>query len=336
MSDDPRASRLVEGNPDEVTPGDIAAGFIKPPFGYFGAKQRIAKRIIAMLPPHNAWVEVFCGSAVVTLNKPRAPIEVVNDLDGSVVNLFTVLRDKPKKLCEQVALTPYSRDEFLLSRSGRAISDPLERARRFLVATMMTVNGTSGSVHSGFSFSDSFVRGGREARVNRWYQLPERLERIIERLRSVRIENKDAIRTVEQYSNRPGTLMYLDPPYLMDRRHTYTTDANDPEFHEELLKACVASKAMLIVSGYKNSLYSKYLNPKNGWTARRITTTTRGTKGLTTERVEMLWVNESFKKAKRSGKVPVRLTKNESMEKKINPERKTVKRSAPRKRPSAE
>jgi DNA adenine methylase len=39
---------------------------------------------------------------------------------------------------------------------------------------MMTVNGASGTDSSGFSFSDSYVRGGREARVNRWYQLPER------------------------------------------------------------------------------------------------------------------------------------------------------------------
>lgn len=123
--------------------------------------------------------------------------------------------------------------------------------------------------------------------------------------------------------------MYLDPPYLMDRRHTYSIDANDLEFHEELLKACIESKAMLIISGYKNSLYSKYLNPKNGWTGRRITTTTRGTNGLSATRVEMLWVNAPFKKAKRSGKVPLILTESESTEKKINPERKSVKRSAP-------
>jgi DNA adenine methylase len=186
---------------------------------------------------------------------------------------------------------------------------------------MMTVNGTSGSVHSGFSFSDSFVRGGREARVNRWYQFPERLERIVERLRSVRVENKDAIRVVEQFANRPGTLMYLDPPYLMDRRHTYSTDANDAKYHEKLLETCVASTAMLIISGYRNSLYSKYLNPKSGWTARSIAATTRGTTGRTTNRTEVLWINDAFKKANKNGKVPVRLTQIELAEKKVNPER---------------
>lgn len=304
--------------------------FIKPPFGYFGAKQRVAKRIIDMLPPHNAWVEVFCGSAVVTLNKPRADIEVINDLDGNVVNLFKVLRDNAPELCRLVALTPYARDEFVQARSGEAPSDPLERARRFLVATMMTVNGTSGSVHnSGFSVSDSYVRGGREARVNRWYQLPERLERVIERLKSIRIENKDAIRVVKQYADRPATLMYLDPPYFMDREHVYANDANEEEFHANLLKACVESEAMLIVSGYKSPLYAKHLNAKSGWSVTTINTKTRGTNGSDGNRVEALWTNAPFKKAKKSGRVPIRLSRTESEQKKVNPER--VKKRQPSK-----
>ena len=295
-------------------------GFIKPPFGYFGAKQRLAKRIIEMLPPHNAWVEICCGSAVVTLNKPRAPLEVINDLNGDVVNLFRVLRDKPDRLCEVIALTPYAREEFINARKSLQTNDRIERARRFLIASMMTVNGTSGSVHnSGFSFSDSYVRGGREARVNRWYQLPERLSAIIERLRSIRIENKDAIEVVKQYADRPGTLMYLDPPYLMDREHVYATDANDEEYHEKLLQACLESSAMLMISGYTNPLYRKHLMKKDGWSKSTITTKTRGTNGNDGERTEVLWVNEAFTKAKKANAVPVKLTKVEADEVKLNP-----------------
>ena len=37
------------------------------PFGYYGAKLRIASRIVSALPPHNAWVEAFCCSAALTL-----------------------------------------------------------------------------------------------------------------------------------------------------------------------------------------------------------------------------------------------------------------------------
>jgi DNA adenine methylase len=228
----------------------------------------------------------------------------------------------PSELCTQVALTPYARDEFKLARSGEINLDPVERARRFLVAAMMTVNGTSGSVNnSGFSVSDSYVRGGKEARVNRWYQLPDRLESVVERLRSIRIENKDARRVIKQYADRPATLMYLDPPYLMDREHVYAMDANEEQFHNEILQACNESQAMLIISGYTCPLYTKHLNAKNGWTLSTIATTTRGTNGLDVTRTEALWTNLAFKNAKASGKIPVELSDVESKQKKLNPKR---------------
>ncbi|MCH8156963.1 MAG: DNA adenine methylase, partial [Nitrospinae bacterium] len=144
----------------------------KAPFGYYGSKLRLVSRIVDGLPPHNAWVEVFCGSAAVTLAKDPAPIEIINDLDGDIVNLFQQLRDNTDSLCKSIALTPYARSEFQKAKKGTRSSDPLERARCFLVATMMTVNGTYNGSGGGFSVSQSYSRNGREARVRRWYNVP--------------------------------------------------------------------------------------------------------------------------------------------------------------------
>ena len=99
-----------------TTCGDVDADLnvspTKPPFGYYGAKQRLARRIITTLPPHNAWVEAFCGSAAITLAKPPALIEVINDLDNEVINVFNQLRSNADALLRAVALTPYARAEF--------------------------------------------------------------------------------------------------------------------------------------------------------------------------------------------------------------------------------
>jgi DNA adenine methylase len=296
--------------------------FIKPPFGYFGAKQRLARRIVEMLPPHAAWVEAFCGSAAVTLNKPNAEIEIINDLDREIVNAFTVLRDQPDALTRAIRLTPYARYEYELAKSARSARSCLERARRFFVLAMMTVNGTSGSPgNSGFSFSDSYVRAGKEARVSRWHFLPERLATVVERLRSVRIENKDAREIVTQFSRRPATLIYLDPPYLTDRKHTYSKDANTEEFHADLLARCLDSNCMIMISGYSSPLYRKYLNRRTGWSVTYIGTKTRGTDGTDSIRREAIWTNQALRTAKRSGCLPTRLTRKEALEKKVNPER---------------
>ena len=295
---------------------------IKPPFGYFGAKHRLASRIVKCLPPHNAWVEAFCGSAAITLAKKPAPIEIINDMDDQIVNLFQQLRENPEELCRQIALTPYSKAEYSLSRSEIFHTEPLEKARRFLVATMMSVNGAIGGKNSGFSFSQSYTRGNCEARVNRWYNLPERLEKIVERLRRVRIENRDARQLINMFIDRPATLIYMDPPYLMNRSTTYNVDANDSSFHEEMLDICCKSRSMILVSGYDNILYNSILTPKKGWTKIEIDTSTRSTSGKDSYRKEVLWKNKNFTKASQTNKIPIRLNSMEKKYNKINPPRK--------------
>src|SRR6266481_1206452 len=92
-------------------PTGIPLGVATSPFGYFGSKQRLAVPIARMLPPHNAWVEAFCGSAAVTMAKKAAPIEIINDADSQIVNVFRQLREHPTKLIRLVELTPYARSE---------------------------------------------------------------------------------------------------------------------------------------------------------------------------------------------------------------------------------
>lgn len=293
---------------------------VRSPFGYYGAKVRIAKQIIKNLPPHNAWVEAFCGSAAITLAKKPAPIEVINDRDDQIVNVFKQLRSNSTKLINAIKLTPYARAEYEKATKFEPNLSSLEKARRFLVATMMTVNGTLGS-KCGFSYAQSYARSGKEARVNRWYNLPDRLEEVVARLRCIRIENRDARTLLSMFDNRPATLVYLDPPYFIRRDHGYTIDAKDEDFHIELLEICQRAKCMILLSGYRNDLYLKCLTRKNGWTRIQIDAYTKNTAGRQFPRSEILWKNDKLEKALRTGRVPIRLTKEEKRNGKINPVR---------------
>jgi DNA adenine methylase len=307
-----------------------AIGDISPvatsPFGYFGAKKRLALYIARMLPPHNAWVEAFCGSAAVTMAKTPAPIEIINDADSQIVNVFQRLREQPDELIRLIGLTPYARTEFENAYMEDGNGGKLEQARRFLVASMMTVNAAigkreTGVKHSGFSYSQSYARSGHEARVSRWNSMPERLQRVVERLKQVRIERRDARELFKMFLNRPATLVYLDPPYLMDRDHGYKVDANEEGFHEELLELCLRARCMVLVSGYNNKLYNSYLTKERGWKRRVIGTHTRDTNGTDFTRNEVFWSNQRFAKAAATGRVPIRLSEKEKQNFKINPVR---------------
>lgn len=295
-------------------------------FGYFGSKQRLAARIAKMLPPHNAWVEAFCGSAAVTMVKKPAQIEVLNDADTQIVNVFRQLREHSAELMRLVELTPYAREEFQESYRRPKAANDLEQARRFLVAAMMTVNGAMGSNgqgvrHSGFSYSQAYSRKGQEARVSRWNSLPGRLKGVVQRLKHVRIENKDARDLFRMFLYRPATLVYLDPPYLMDRDTRYKVDANEKAFHEDLLELCCRAKCMVLVSGYDNPLYNSVLTRRAGWERTTIKTHTRDTKGKDLVRNEVLWKNRFFVKAVAIGRVPIRLSPKERADHKVNPVR---------------
>lgn len=295
---------------------------VNSPFGYFGSKNKIALELCDNLPPHHCWVEAFCGSAALTLRKLPAAIEVINDIDSNIINVFDQLRNNFDELYRVIELTPYAEEEFLLARASPAADiSNLERARRFLVQSMMSVNGIFGEDKGGFSYSDSYTRNGHDARVNRWNNLPERLTHVVERLKSVRVENKDAKRLLERYINRPATLVYLDPPYLGERTNGYNKDANDEQFHRELLAMANEARCMIFISGYENKLYDTLLTAKRGWQKRLIETITKDTKGRSHARTEVVWTNKHFQKALETQKVPIVLTEKERKEGKVNPER---------------
>ena len=293
-------------------------------FGYFGSKKRLAVDLCKKLPPHNTWVELFCGSAALTLAKTPSDIEIINDLDKEIINFFQQLRENEKELCRILSFTPYARDELILARTAQPSLTNLERARRFLVCSMMAVNGVHGEERGGFSFSDSYSRDGREARVNRWYNLPDRISKAAERLRSVRVENKNAKDLLEEYVNRPATLVYMDPPYFADRTNGYNHDENNPEFHRALLKVAKRAQCMIFISGYANELYESLLTKEKGWSQRHIEATTRDSSGQVHKRIEVIWMNKYFRHAQEQEQISIRLTKEESKGKKLNPTRSKV------------
>jgi DNA adenine methylase len=147
------------------------------------------------------------------------------------------------------------------------------------------------------------------------------LSNVVERLRGIRIEKRDARQLLKDCMKRPATLVYLDPPYLADRTNGYTKDIVDKEFHRELLRIANKARCMIFISGYENELYDAMLTPAKGWSTRKIKTTTRDASGHSHKRIEVVWMNKHFTNAQKSKRIPIELTKKEKKLNKINPER---------------
>ena len=259
------------------------------------------------------------GRRLLLWQKSARTLKVLNDLDGDIVNVFRQLRDKHDELIRAIKFTPYAREEFWASLPDVGEDDDLERARKFLVRAMMAVNGVLGQGRGGFSHSNSYARGGREARVNRWVNYPERLEAVASRLRDVRIENRDAIELLKMFSNRPATLVYIDPPYLTDRTSGYSVDVEDEQFHVKLLEQANMARCMIAISGYDSDVYRRHLSAANGWNRIDLGAYTRTTNGNAISREERLWMNNVATRAMRDKAIPIRLSSKEKAEGKVNP-----------------
>lgn len=224
---------------------------------YPGGKWKLAPWIIEHFPPHDIYVEPFCGAASVLMQKKRARQgEVLNDLDGDVVNLFRLLREpeEAKRLIEQIELTPFARAEF--EESYAEAEEPIEKARRYLIRAYMGQGSCLNYRNNGFRSrrnSDKFP-------ARDWQLYPESLVFVIQRLQGVVIENQPAAEVIARYDS-PQTLFYCDPPYVWKSRSSYASRQYRHEMtdddHAELASVLHRIKGMAIISGYKSELYDR-------------------------------------------------------------------------------
>ena len=121
---------------------------MKPVLKYPGSKWRIAGEIVARIPEHHTYLEPFFGSGAVFFSKELSRIEMINDLDNNVPNLFRCIRDDPDRLARIVATTPYSRHEYERAFTSNEEQDNFQRAAD-LHAGKVTGSGQMGTGWAG-------------------------------------------------------------------------------------------------------------------------------------------------------------------------------------------
>src|SRR6202012_5686230 len=98
------------------------------PISYIGGKHRLAKRIIEIFPKHRTYVEAFAGGAQVLFHKEPSAVEVLNDLDGELVNLFRVCQSHHEELVRYLRFALVSRKIFdLLKPTDPATLTDIQR-----------------------------------------------------------------------------------------------------------------------------------------------------------------------------------------------------------------
>jgi len=225
---------------------------VEPLISYYGGKQGLVDFLVPLFPAHRTFVDVFGGSGAVLLSTAPAAVEVYNDIDPGVVNLHRVAQDPTlmEKLRQALLLTPNSRREHALCKRESPSADLVEMARRYVVLIRQ-------------SYSSLFAKSWGYSRTtpgNHFYAAAERMQAVSLRLRNVQIENRHFRDLFPRY-DAPGTLWYLDPPYLQETRedpNCYNHEMTRAD-HEELLHLIGRLQGMVVLSGYASKLYDSTL-----------------------------------------------------------------------------
>ncbi|KQZ96826.1 hypothetical protein ASD74_06100 [Rhizobium sp. Root564] len=266
----------------------------RPVLRWHGGKWLLAPWIISHFPKHRIYVEPYGGAASVLLRKQTVFSEIYNDLDGEVVSLFRVLRDKGQaaELVRMLELTPFAREEF--DGSYEQSDCVVERARRLVVRSYMGFGSDSAHTSGTTGFRAQSPQSCRSPEKD-WRNYPPKLAATIERLRDVVIENRPATEIMARHDSL-DTLHYVDPPYMPETRsnksrkggasyHSYRFELSTSD-HVDLLAFLRGLKGMVVLSGYPTALYDESLP---GWHRLEKNAFADGA----AKRTEVLWLNRS-------------------------------------------
>ena len=189
---------------------------IKPPISRMGGKSKLRNKIINMLPSHTTYIELFFGAGWVYFGKDKSKVEVINDIDKELINLFKIIKyhtPEIKRLLEY---------EF----SGRDIFEEYKNS------TLEHLTDIHRAIRLLYLINNSFAGKGkhfgyRTTKIpNQKIFLTEHLNEIKERLNNTYVENLYFEKIIDKY-DREESLFFCDPPYFETAGYDYEFTEDD-------------------------------------------------------------------------------------------------------------
>lgn len=183
----------------EVVPGG------KSFLAWVGGKSLLAEQIIALAPPHQAYVEVFAGAGWMLFKKTESHVEIINDLNADLITLYRVIKFHLEEFLRQFKWMLVHRDEFerLKKVPAETLTD-IQRAARFY----FLMKNAYGARLTNPSFGVSTTSRPRFNLA----RIEEDLSEAHLRLSRVQIERQTYADCISRF-DRAGTWFYIDPPY---------------------------------------------------------------------------------------------------------------------------
>lgn len=253
---------------------------MRTPITYYGGKQMMLKHILPLIPPHNIYVEAFCGGASVLFAKDVSKAEIINDVNSELINFYRVAQSDYDALRAEIKNTLHSRE--LHSHAFYIYTHPnlFTTVQRAWAVWCLCKMSYASKLEQSFGYD----LGGR---------LPIRVqnakdhftEDICTRLECVTIENADALDVINRYDTNE-TFHFVDPPYIETACGHYR---NTFKFENliQLLDCLTSIKGRFMLTSYPSDIIKKYIDT-NEWYLHKVKRSINASKE--TRRLHEEWI----------------------------------------------
>lgn len=209
----------------------------RPIIPWIGGKRRLAKHLLPLFPEHRCYVEPFAGAAALFFMKEPSKVEVINDINGELINLYRVIQNHLDEFIRQFRHSLVSRQvyEWHQMTATETLTD-IQRAARFYYLQKMSFGGKV----SGQTFGTATTS---PPRLN-LLRIEEDLSTAHLRLQRAFIEHLPWLKVCEKYA-RPHSLIYMDPPYW--ETEGYGVDFG-MEQYQQMADFAISTEAAVIIS----------------------------------------------------------------------------------------
>lgn len=176
---------------------------LNPPICRVGGKSKLRKTILGMIPKHTCYIELFFGAGWVYFGKETSKIEVVNDIDKELINLFRTIKYHAPEIDRLLEYEFSGRDIFEEYKNCTLeYMTEIHRAIRFLYLITQSFGGKGNNYGYGTT-----TRPGQQIFYN------DMLLKLRDRLKNTYVENLSFEKIIDKY-DREHSFFFCDPPYI--------------------------------------------------------------------------------------------------------------------------
>ena len=264
------------------------------PVRVMGGKGKHINRLLGLIPDHRVYVEPFCGGASLFFAKKAAPVgSILNDNHGEIHNCLYQLKHNPAPLRRMLVDGLNHERTYRLCRVITEEPDlfsPLQRAWAVLFACAR-------SYMDSFNMDCDFAVSNNRTKFSRVNDRFNVSAAVVEKIKRAAIMNTDAREVVYRYRISPEAFLFIDPPYLQDRKPTESghyrgTFSMDDQADLLRLLGSPECQAKWLLTCYENRGVRAALEANPGWMCYRVENTNNMCRGgKASQRYELFIAN---------------------------------------------